>query len=337
MRKNQMRMGALFTWFAVIFALLSLGGCSKRDAAPEETASAADATPEPDAASEHRGYDSPEAAVEALAAALAANDVDTAKRIFGPGGDSLLEWGDPVAEKQDREKFTAMYEAKHELVDGPDGQKILEIGAKDWPLPAPLSLSKGRWYFDGAAGADELVYRRVGRNELGAIAVAHGYVNAQYEYASKPRDGNMAGLFAAFVISDPGRQNGLFWPTAEGEPMSPVGPFIASAAGEGYRSAARGEPIPYHGYFYRMLYAQGPEAEGGEKEYFMSGRLVNGFAMIAWPAEYGVSGVKTFIVNQDGVVYETDFGDETPSRVNEIRVFNPDSQWAAVTPEVVVD
>ena len=119
--------------------------------------------------------------------------------------------------------------------------------------------------------------------------------------------------------------------------MSPVGPFIASAAGEGYRRAARGEPVPYHGYFYRMLYAQGPDAKGGEKEYFVSGRLVNGFAMIAWPAQYGVSGVKTFIVNQDGVVYETDFGEETPSRVTQIRAFNPDSQWAPVTAELAVD
>ena len=334
MRKNQMRMGALSTWFAVTFVLFSLGGCSKPDAAPEETA-AVDATPEP--GSEHRGYDSPEAAVEALAVALAANDVDTSKLIFGPGGDPLLEWGDPVAERQDREKFTEMYEAKHGLVDGPDGEKTLEIGVKDWPLPAPLVQREGRWYFDGAAGAEELVYRRVGRNELGAIAVAHGYVNAQYEYASKPRDGNMAGLFAAFLISDPGRQNGLFWPAEEGQPMSPVGPFIASAAGEGYRRAARGEPVPYHGYFYRMLYAQGPDAEGGEKDYFVSGRLVNGFAMIAWPAAYGVSGVKTFIVNQDGVVYETDFGEETPSRVNEIRAFNPGSQWAPVAAELPVD
>jgi hypothetical protein len=162
--------------------------------------------------------------------------------------------------------------------------------------------------------------------------VARGFVDAQYEYASKRRDGNLAGLFAPFLISDSGRQNGLYWPTKENEPKSPAGPFVAAAAGEGYRRAASGEPTPYHGYFYRMLYAQGPAAKGGAKEYFVDGRMVGGFGLLAWPAEYGASGIQTFIVNQEGVVYQKDFGDDTATLVNDIRSFNPDATWGKVAP-----
>ena len=176
----------------------------------------------------------------------------------------------------------------------------------------------------------KLVYRRIGHDELGAIAVAYGFVDAQYEYASKRRDGNMAGLYAPFLISDPGRHNGLYWPVEGDEPDSPAGPFVAAAAGEGYRRAASGEPTPYHGYFYRMLYSQGPNASGGAKDYFVAGRMIAGFALIAWPAQYDVSGVKTFIVNQDDIVYEKDLGEATASLANDIRVFDPDESWHAV-------
>jgi hypothetical protein len=140
----------------------------------------------------------------------------------------------------------------------------------------------------------------------------------------------MAGLFAAFLISDPGRQNGLYWPTEENESRSPAGPFVAAAAGEGYRRAASGEPTPYHGYFYRMLYAQGPDAEGGAKEYFVAGRMVGGFGLLAWPADYAASGIQTFMVNQDGAVYQKDLGDDTATLVNDIQSFNPDATWAKV-------
>jgi hypothetical protein len=194
----------------------------------------------------------------------------------------------------------------------------------------PIVQRDGRWYLDGAEGADELVYRRVGRNELGAIQVCRGFVEAQNEYASEGRNGNPAGYYAAYLISDDGRQNGLYWPTAEDEPSSPAGPFVAAAAGEGYRRAASGEPTPYHGYYYRMLYAQGANAPGGAREYFEEGRLVNGYALIAWPAEYGVSGVKTFMVNQDGVVYEKDLGDDTATAITTIELFDPDSSWSKV-------
>jgi len=308
-------------WVAISLLALALAGCTKQDEpnAQEEAQQEA-----------HTTFPTPEAAVEALARAAEADDAAALLKIFGPGGESLVEWGDPVGEKQDRLAFTEMYRTKHGLADGPNGGKVLEVGADDWPLPAPLIAQGERWVFDGAEGADELVYRRVGKNELGAISVAQGFVDAEYEYASKRRDGNQAGLFAAYLISDPGRQNGLYWPTEAGEEPSPAGPFVAAAAGEGYRQAAFGEPTPYHGYFYRMLYAQGADAPGGAKGYFEEGRLVGGFAMVAWPAEYGVSGVKTFIVNQDGVVYEKDFGEDTPSAVDKLELFNPDDTWARV-------
>ncbi len=335
MKGNPMHVRSLM----LLIAVTLLAACTKREPTVEEEVVIDETAVEETAEAEapHQGFDTPDAAVEALAKAVAENDVTTLRVIFGPEGDALVAWGDEVAEAKDRATFTEMYEAKHEIVDGEDGEKILEIGPNGWPLPAPLYESEGQWFFDGAAGADELAYRRVGRNELGAIGVVRGFVDAQYEYASKPRDGNMAGVFATFLISDPGRQNGLYWPTKDGEPRSPAGPFVAAAAGEGYRRAASGEPTPYHGYFYRMLYAQGPDAKGGAKDYFVAGRLLGGFGLVAWPAEYEASGIQTFIVNQDGVVYQKDFGDETPVAANEIRLFNPDETWIVVEEEEISD
>jgi len=321
-----------YALLVTLIALVMMAGCTRREQPAEEVVVEEGATVEETFAAEvpHQGFDTPDAAVETLAAAVAENDVGTLEHMFGPGGDTLVRWGDEVAEAKDRAAFTEMYEEQHRLVDGDDGDKVLEIGAERWPFPAPLFEREGQWFFDGAAGADELTYRRIGSNELGAIAVARGFVDAQYDYASRGRDGNMPGLFAAFLISDPGRKNGLYWPTEGDEPRSPAGPFVAAAAGEGYRRAASGEPTPYHGYFYRMLYAQGPEADGGPKEYFVAGRMVGGFGLIAWPSEYAASGIQTFIVNQDGVVYQRDFGEETPTEVDEIRTFNPAPPWTAV-------
>jgi len=336
MRKTFMHVQHRSPWIAIWLAVVMLCGCKEPPASsatePSQPASSATEPSQP-AEEKHRSFESPEVAVEALVGAAEAADVGSLEEIFGPGGESLVQWGDPVAQRQDRERFLEMYREKHALVDGEDGQKLLVVGADDWPLPAPLVEQDGRWSFDGDAGADELVYRRVGRNELGAIAVLRGYVDAQYEYASKRRDGNRAGLFAAHLISDPGRQNGLYWPTQGNEPRSPAGPFVAAAAGEGYRRAARGEPTPYHGYFYRILYAQGDDAAGGAKEYFLDGRMVGGFALLAWPSAYAVSGVKTFMVNQDGVVYEKDLGPDTATAVDEIKQFDPDDTWNEVPAE----
>jgi hypothetical protein len=280
-------------------------------------------------------FKTPEAAVDAFVAALQKDDVPAAQKLLGPGAEDMLSSGDPVQDNLDRERFLAAYQQKHTLADEGNETKTLIVGENDWPFPIPLVKRDGKWRLDGAAGADEIIYRRVGANELGAISVCEGFVAAQNEYASSGHDGDPPGIYALKLISDEGMQNGLYWPTAEGEPPSPAGPFVAAAAEEGYR---RGESrTPYHGYYYRLLYAQGPNANGGAKEYFVDGVLTGGFALVAWPAEYGASGVQTFIVNQDGVVFQKDLGEDTATVVESIKAFDPDNSWTAVVPAALAD
>jgi len=302
---------------AAVLAAVMLSACAKKEAAAPPAA-------------DHASFASAQEAVDALIAALEAGDNAALLKLFGPGTKELVSSGDDVADANDRAGFVEAYRAKHELVPEGEGRMILEVGENDWPAPVPVVERDGRWYLDGAEGEDEVIYRRVGRNELAAIEVCRGFVEAQNEYASEGRDDNPPGYYAPYLISDEDQHNGLYWPVEEGEPESPAGPFVAAAAGEGYRRAASGEPTPYHGYYYRMLYAQGPNAPGGAREYFEEGRLVNGFALIAWPADYGVSGVQTFLVNQDGVVYEKDLGEDTATAITYIELFDPDGSWAKV-------
>lgn len=276
-------------------------------------------------------FESPDAAVTAFVEAIRKDDVATLKQMLGPDTDELLTSGDPVADKHDRTGFLANYDAKHSLAAEGDDKVTLVTGNNDWPMPIPLVKRDGKWYFDGAAGADEIIYRRVGANELGAIDVCRGFVVAQLDYAAEGRDGDPAGIYALKLVSDESLHNGLYWPTAADEPPSPAGPFVAAAADEGYK-ASSGERRPYHGYYYRMLYAQGPNANGGAREYFRDGVLTQGFALVAWPADYGSSGVQTFIVNQDGVVFQKDLGEDTATVVESIRTFDPDSTWIAIAP-----
>jgi hypothetical protein len=278
---------------------------------------------------EASGFATPEAAVAALVAALEKDDVAALASLLGPGTEDLLSSGDAVDDKTDRAEFLAAYKAKNVLAAEGD-TRTLTVGDNDWPMPIPLVQRDGKWTWDGAAGADEMVYRRVGANELGAIDVMYGYVNAQNAYASEGRDGDPAGIYALKLISDEGMHNGLYWPTAEDETPSPAGPFVAAAAAEGY--AADAGRTPYHGYYYRMLYAQGASANGGAREYFKNGLLTEGFAGIAWPADYGASGVMTFIVNRDGVVFQKDLGEDTATVVESIKSFDPDSSWTAIVP-----
>jgi hypothetical protein len=281
----------------------------------------------------HTSFGTPDEAVTALIGALEKSDVAGLGLLLGPGSEEIVSSGDAVADKVGREGFVASYREKHELVADGDSKRVLQVGEREWPLPVPVVKRDGRWYLDGADGADEIIYRRVGRNELGAIATARGAVEAQEDYAAVAHDGNPAGVYAQKLISDSGMQNGLYWPTVEGEPPSPVGPFIANAAEEGYRAGAQGERLPYHGYYYRLLYGQGAAASGGAMNYFRDGLLVDGFALVAWPADYGASGVKTFIVNQDGVVFEKDLGDDTATAVEAIQDFDPDGFWTKVEEE----
>lgn len=294
---------------AALACMFALGGCAPRD---------------PD----HAAYADADAAVAALVDAARKDDVAALAKVFGPGAGEIVDSGDPVADRSARQRFLAMYDAKHLLVDDGTDRKLLLVGEQSWPLPVPLEQASGRWQFDGAEGADEVVFRRIGRNELGAIAVCRGYVDAQLEYAAEDRDGEGAGVYAQKLISDPGLRNGLYWATAPGETPSPVGPFVAEAAAEGYRA---GGASAYHGYRYRPLFRQGEHANGGARDYFDNGVLVHGFALVAWPAEHGVSGVMTFIVNQDGVVFQKDLGPDTAAVVDALQAFDPDPTWTAVT------
>jgi Protein of unknown function (DUF2950) len=289
-----------------ILVLTELGACAKK--------------------ADHTSFAAPDESATALIAAARSGDQATLRKLFGPGSEEILSSGDEVADKTARENFIAMYDANHALVPEGEDKVWLQVGADGWPMPVPIVKRDGRWYLDGAEGADEVVYRRVGRNELGAIAVCRGYVDAQIEYAAVDRDGEGAGIYANKLVSDPGTHNGLYWEVAEGEPPSPVGPAIAAAAAEGYRAGA----TAYHGYRYRQLFRQSDNANGGAKEYFENGVLKNGFALVAWPAEYGVSGVMTFIVNQDGVVFQKDLGENTQHLVAAMDAYDPDSTWTAV-------
>jgi Protein of unknown function (DUF2950) len=277
-------------------------------------------------------FKTPEEAVAAFVTRLEQNDVAGLTALLGPDSEELFVSGDAVQDAGDRAEFLEAYKARQALIDEGTDRKILVIGDEDWPMPIPLVKADGGWRLDGAAGVDELIYRRVGANELGAIAVARGFVDAQIEYASEGRDGDPAGIYALKLVSDPGLHNGLYWEAGEGEAESPAGPFVAEAAAEGYRRV-EGERRPYHGYYYRMLYAQGPNANGGVRDYFKDGLLTEGFALVAWPAEYGSSGVMTFIVNSDGVVFQKDLGEDTATAVEAIQSFDPDSSWVAIAPD----
>ena len=277
---------------------------------------------------DHASFDSADAAVSALVAALEKDDTARLQELLGPDSESVLSSGDAVQDRNDRADFVAAYRQSHALVPDGDDTMALVVGENQWPFAIPMTRRGGRWVLDGAKGADELVYRRIGANELGAIAFCRGFVDAQNDYAAEGRDGDAAGIFALKLISDEGLHNGLYWPAAEGEAPSPAGPFVAAAAGEGYRAGGK---TPYHGYYYRMLYAQGSNANGGARDYFVNGLLTQGFALVAWPAEYQVSGVMTFMVDQDGVVFQKDLGEDTAAAVEEIEAFDPDGSWVAVT------
>ncbi len=270
-------------------------------------------------------YDSPEAAAEAFVATLESGDTIKMVRLLGPGSEWIVESGDAVQDKVARENFVKLYKAKHSLEAEGDDKRTLIVGAEDWPMPIPIVKSDGKWRLDGEAGADELILRRIGHNELGAIAVSRGIVEAQEEYAADSHDGDPAGRYALKLLSDEGRENGLYWPTEEGEEPSPAGEFVAAASEEGYRK----DSGAYHGYRYRLLYAQSAAAAGGAREYFKDGVLSEGFATVAWPADYGISGVMTFIVNQDGAVYQRDLGDDTEQTVAAMTSFDPEG-WALV-------
>lgn len=279
------------------------------------------------AASGQKTFSKPWEGVKALIAAARAGDQAQLLAVLGPDAKDLIDSGDPVADKKDLQGFVKMYDTKHSLTVTAPGYNTLVVGASDWPMPIPLVRDGTSWYFDSGQGRDEIVNRRVGENELGAIAVCEGYYRAQKEYAARGHDGLPARLYAQKFSSDEGKQNGLYWPVAAGTKQSPMGPAVAAAAAEGYGGSG---PEPYHGYIYKRLMAQGPDAPGGAKDYVVNGRQSGGFALLAYPAKYGSGGIMTFIVNQDGVIYQKDLGDGTETAAPGITSFNPDKSWSEI-------
>lgn len=272
-------------------------------------------------------FKTPEDAVTALVAAVRSENPAAIVSVLGRDGRQIVSSGDDVADATTRAVFLSAYDIRHQLVT--EGQRsILNVGPKDWPLPIPIMQRNGSWQFDSAAGREELLYRRIGRNELSAIQVALGYVDAQNEYASINPDKGKVESYARRIVSSPGKKDGLYWPAAANEQKSPLGEAMAAATLQGYRFG--GTPQPYHGYYYKILTGQGPTAPGGAIDYVVKDRMIGGFALVAYPAEYGNSGVMTFLVNHTGAVYQKDLGPRTSRIASRMTLFNPDHTWKRV-------
>jgi hypothetical protein len=272
-------------------------------------------------------FSSAEEAVKAAVAAAKSNNQKELLAIFGARAKELLFSGDSVADEQRREEFLAAYDEKNRLAT--EGENtILIVGKQDWPFPIPIVKKGESWIFDADKGKEEILNRRIGENELSTIQSLLAIVDAEREYAMKDRDQNALLEYAQKFVSDPGKKNGLYWEAKPGEPQSPLGPIMARGRSEGYKFSAT--PVPYHGYYYRILTAQGTDAPGGAYSYLVKGRMIGGFAVVAYPAEYGNSGVMTFIVNHDGKVFQKNLGPNTASISKGMKEYNPDKSWTEV-------
>ncbi len=271
-------------------------------------------------------YASPKDAVAALAVALQAQDTSAVMSIMGPDAGDILDSGDPVADENARERFLKLYEEKNAIILDRDGERAsLEVGKDNWPFPVPLIKTGATWSFDTAEGRTEILARRIGRNELSVIEVCKQYVQAQDEYADLQKKQFGHYVYAQKVMSSEGRKDGLYWPDQEGQPESPLGDMVAEASAEGYK----GGGAPYYGYYYKILTQQGSAAKGGELDYVVDGKMIGGFALVAWPAEYGNSGVMSFMVSHDGVIYQRDLGEGTEKLAKAITKFDPGEGWVA--------
>ena len=272
-------------------------------------------------------FNTPDAAVEALVAAARSGDRRTVVSILGPGSQELVASGDPVEDENIKKDFLTSYDAQHRIVSESGKPSVLVIGQNDWPFPIPLVQRDGQWSFDTAAGREEILARRIGLNELATMKAMLAYWDAQNEYADMNKDKNGMATYAQRIVSTPGKKDGLYWPTSGSEPDSPLGEAVAAATQRGYRVGA-GEP--YHGYYYKILTSQGPNAPGGAVDYVVRGNMIGGFGLVAYPAEYGTSGIMTFIINNDGDIYERDLGSGTGRIASRMTTFNPDHTWRKV-------
>ena len=296
--------------FAIAGSLL-LGGATVRAAGP-------------------RVFATPEEAAGSLVEVVKKNDVGALVALFGSEGKELVDTSDTATGKRNREVFLAAWAEGHRLESPAPDRRELVLGNEAWPFPVPIVKRASGWSFDAAAGREEVLNRRIGRNELAVIRVLDAYVAAQRAYASTGHDGKPAGRYARRFGSEPGTQNGLYWPARRGEPKSPFGVLIARASEQGYRRRDGEGPSPLHGYYFRILEGQGPSAKGGAASYVVGGEMTGGFALVAWPVHPGASGVMTFVVNQDGVAYEKDLGPETGKAIAAITRYDPDATWQPV-------
>lgn len=279
-------------------------------------------------ASAQQDYKTPQDAVDALLTAAKSGDSKAAVAVFGRDGEEIVSSGDKIADQNARRRFVASYEAKHEIKMDGERKATLIIGDNNYPFPVPLVRVNGMWSFDTEAGLAEILYRRIGHNELRTIQTCLAYVDAQNEYAEKDRTGAGAGVYAEHFVSEAGKKDGLYWPTAQGEPESPLGELFAAASKLGYRT---GEGrTPYQGYYYKILTKQGPAAPGGALDYIVNGKMIGGFALVAYPAAYRNSGVVTFIVNHNGIVFQKDLGPNTTKEAESMTAYDPGKGWKKV-------
>jgi hypothetical protein len=285
------------------------------------------------AAAAQKTFATPTAAVDALIAANRGNHIGKLLDILGPQSAELIHSGDPIADRRARERFVAAYDKAHKLERDSDNKAILIVGEDEWPLPIPLIRTRARWRFDTKAGAEEILNRRIGRNELTVIEVCRAYVAAQREYAAKNLGPGGSAEYAQHFMSTIGERDGLYWPVKAGEEESPLGPLIARARAAGYRPGTPHLKLrPYYGYYFRILTQQGQNAPGGARNYIVNDHMTGGFALIVYPATYADSGIMTFIVNQDGIVFQKNLGPDTASIARQITQYDPDATWQASEP-----
>lgn len=273
-----------------------------------------------------KSFATPQEAGKALHEAVKADDKPGILAVLGQSASSVIASGDEVQDKNNAETFVRRFEQMNRWAAETNGKQTLYIGAENWPFPIPLKKdASGQWYFDTKAGLQEILFRRIGRNEFAAIHVCQALVQAQQDYFEQAHDGDTVHQYAQHVISDPEKQNGLYWKTAEGQPESPIGPLVAFATAKGY--GGQDTPQPFYGYYFKLLTAQGPTASGGAKSYLVDGKMTGGFAFVAYPAEYRNSGVMTFLVDQSGIVYQKDLGANTADIASQIKAYSPDKTW----------
>jgi hypothetical protein len=309
-------------------AMIFAGGCANNPA-PVESSQTSDQSPGVPGVGQLT-YSSDNEAMQAMLAAVKAMDHDKVHQILGPAWKELMT-GDKVEDAHAFKEFADHAGEAARLEKKDPSTSILYVGKDDWPFPIPIAkTSDGKWFFDTEAGKGEILCRRIGANELDTIDVCRSYVEAQRLYASKDRDGSGVMKYAQHIVSSPGKMNGLYWPVDPGQEQSPFGPLMAQAASEGYTETTNHPSEPYHGYHFHILKAQGSDAPGGKYDYVINGNMIAGFALVAYPAEYGSSGIMTFVVSHAGKVYQKDLGDDTANIAKQLKEYNPDSSWTLV-------